>query len=664
MTWSPERVPPAPQQLSVVIAGHVDHGKSTVIGRLLADTGSLPHGKLEQIRAHCERTSRPLEYAFLLDALKDEQAQGITIDAARVFFRSARRPYLILDAPGHVEFVRNLVTGAARAEAALLVIDAKDGVQENSRRHGSLMRMLGVRQLVVLVNKMDLVEHERTAFARIVDAYGDFLDRLGVRPEWYIPVVGRDGDNVARRSDRMPWYAGPTVLEALDAFVPDVPATDRPFRMPVQDVYKFTQHGDDRRTVAGTVDSGVVRVGDEVVFYPSGKTSRVQSVEAFGEPTRDAAQAGEATGLTLDEHIYVARGELATLARESRPRVTTRLRASVFWLGPRPLVTGKDYLIKLGTARVPMRVERVHRVVDAASLETEEGRPQVSRHEVGEVTLKLRRAIAFDLADELETTSRFVVVEEFDIRGGGIVREALPDTQSSVRGTALVRNDTWGPSSIPQDRRGASRIMPRAATAALRGLVFARTMGAVTGGRTRRGRSREFAPAVIWFTGLSGSGKSTIAAVVFQELERRGLRVERLDGDSVRDIFPTGFTRPERDAHVRRVGFLASRLERHGVFVVASLISPYAESRGFVRQLCRNFIEVYVDTPLEECERRDVKGLYGKARRGAIQNFTGLDDPYEPPAAAEVVLDTRVLSPVEAAARVVDEIARRAPRGR
>src|SRR5215211_5787240 len=297
--------PSGTQRMNIVIVGHVDHGKSTVIGRLLADTHSLPEGKLEQIRAQCELNSKPFEYAFLLDALKDEQAQGITIDAARVFFKSAVRPYLILDAPGHIEFLKNMITGAARAEAALLVIDAAEGVQENSRRHGYMVSMLGVRQLAVVVNKMDLVNWDRAVYDRIVKEYGAFLEQVGIRPSGFVPVSGRGGDNIAERSANLSWYDGPTVLGALDAFHSEPAPVSQPFRMPVQDVYKFTKQGDDRRIVAGTIDSGSVSVGDTMIFYPSGKKSRVKSIEAFNRSSLTKVEAGWAVGLTLQEQIYI-----------------------------------------------------------------------------------------------------------------------------------------------------------------------------------------------------------------------------------------------------------------------------------------------------------------------------------------------------------------------
>ncbi|MDQ3136648.1 MAG: GTP-binding protein [Gemmatimonadota bacterium] len=439
--------------MNIVIVGHVDHGKSTIIGRLLADTHSLPDGKLEQVRAQCELNSKPFEYAFLLDALKDEQAQGITIDAARVFFKTAQRHYLILDAPGHIEFLKNMITGAARAEAALLVIDAAEGVQENSRRHGYMISMLGVRQLAVVVNKMDLVGWDRGVYDRIVSEYGAFLDQVGTRPSAFIPVSGRGGDNIADRSEHLAWYEGPTVLGALDAFRSEPAPIHRPFRMAVQDVYKFTKQGDDRRIVAGTIDSGTVRVGDSVIFYPSGKKSRVRSIEAFNRPPQDSAEAGSAVGFTLQEQIYITRGEMATLETEPRPQVTTRLRVSLFWLGKDPMIKRKEYLLKLGTGRVTARLEDVLRVMDASTLDTVEQRAAVQRHDVAECVLKLDRAIACDLATDVPATSRFVIVDDFEIRGGGIVREALPDRQAAVRDRVILRNYKWEPSIIEPERR-------------------------------------------------------------------------------------------------------------------------------------------------------------------------------------------------------------------
>ncbi|MFL5490128.1 MAG: sulfate adenylyltransferase subunit 1, partial [Gemmatimonadales bacterium] len=430
--------------MNIVIVGHVDHGKSTVIGRLLADTHSLPEGKLEQVRAQCELNSKPFEYAFLLDALKDEQAQGITIDAARVFFKSRQREYLILDAPGHIEFLKNMITGAARAEAALLVIDAAEGVQENSRRHGYMMSLLGIRQLAVVVNKMDLVDWDRGVFQGIVKDYGAFLNQVGIEPACFIPVSARGGDNIAERSEHLRWHQGPTVLEALDAFRSAPAPVERAFRMPVQDVYKFTKQGDDRRIVAGTIDSGTLNVGDSVIFYPTGKKSRVKSIEAFNRPPQTQVGAGMAVGFTLQEQIYITRGEMATLESQPRPQMSTRLRVSLFWLGKEPMIKRKEYLLKLGTARVVCRVEEILRVMDASTLDASQ-KNTIQRHDVAECVLKLDRAIACDLAEDVAATSRFVLVDDFEIRGGGIVREALADRQSAVRDRVLLRNYKWEP---------------------------------------------------------------------------------------------------------------------------------------------------------------------------------------------------------------------------
>ncbi len=441
------------QRMNIVIVGHVDHGKSTVIGRLLADTHSLPEGKLEQVRAQCELNSKPFEYAFLLDALKDEQAQGITIDAARVFFKSDLRHYLILDAPGHIEFLKNMITGAARAEAALLVIDAAEGVQENSRRHGYMVSLLGIRQLAVVVNKMDLVGWDRGVYERIVGEYGAFLEQVGIRPACFIPVSARDGDNIADRSVHLPWYQGPKVLDALDQFHTEPAPVELPFRMPVQDVYKFTKQGDDRRIVAGTIDAGVVNVGDTMVFYPSGKKSRVKTIEAFNRAAQGRAEAGWSVGFTLQEQIYITRGEMAAVESEARPQVTTRLRVSLFWLGKEPMVKRKEYLLKLGTARVTARIEEVLRVMDASTLDTAEQRTAVQRHDVAECVLRLDRAIACDVATEIAATSRFVIVDDYEIRGGGIVREAMADRQTTVRDRVMLRNYKWEPSIIQPEHR-------------------------------------------------------------------------------------------------------------------------------------------------------------------------------------------------------------------
>ncbi|MCB9911361.1 MAG: adenylyl-sulfate kinase [Verrucomicrobiales bacterium] len=463
MTEDAPLSPPAPSvtetdRMNIVIVGHVDHGKSTIIGRLLADTGSLPEGKLEQVRDLCERTSKPFEYAFLLDALKDEQAQGITIDAARVFFKSPRRHYIIIDAPGHIEFLKNMITGAARAEAALLVIDAREGVRENSRRHGYMLAMLGIRRVAVLVNKMDLVGHSREVFENIRKEYEAFLAGIGLEADSFLPVSGMGGDNIASPSGTMTWHTGGTVLDVLDGFSSSPPDDKLPFRLPVQDVYKFTRFGDDRRIIAGTIASGQVRVGDRIGFYPSGKSTTVSGIESFPAPTSDedrvrVASVGEPVGITLSEQLYVTRGDLAVLQGQRSPTVATRLKASVFWLSRSPLKVGQEVLLRIGTARVRAHLESISRVIDAASLEGVSNPVEIARHDVAECVLHCASPIAFDVDAGIPEMGRFVLIDNFEISGGGIIREGLPDEQSWVRSKVLQRNIKWEMSTISLQAR-------------------------------------------------------------------------------------------------------------------------------------------------------------------------------------------------------------------
>ena len=356
------------EDMNIVIVGHVDHGKSTLMGRLLADTGSLPEGKLEQVKETCRRNSKPFEYAFLLDALKDEQSQGITIDTARCFFKTEKRDYIILDAPGHIEFLKNMITGASRAEAALLMIDAKEGVQENSRRHAYMLSMLGIRQIAVVINKMDLVDYDEGVFERVKAEYLEFLKQINVTPKVVVPASSFMGENIIQQSDKMPWYDGMCILEVLDHFESEQAHEDQPFRMPVQDVYKFTRNGDDRRIVAGTIETGTIRAGQEVVFYPSGKKSHVKNIEVFNAPPIEVGRPGMAIGFTMEEQIYITRGELMSIASEPAPKTASRLTANIFWLGKKNLAPGKAYYLKTGAEKVRMEIEKVNGVLDRKSV--------------------------------------------------------------------------------------------------------------------------------------------------------------------------------------------------------------------------------------------------------------------------------------------------------
>lgn len=440
-------------EIKLVIAGHVDHGKSTIIGRLLADTNSLPEGKLEAVKENCRRNSKPFEYAFLLDAFKDEQAQGITIDAARCFFNTKKRNYLIIDAPGHIEFLKNMITGASWAEAALMVIDASEGIQENSRRHGYMLSFLGIRQITVLVNKMDLVDYDQNLYDKISKEYKDFLAKLDISPLGFIPVSGMVGDNIASHSKRMPWYNSLTVLEQLDQFGPEKLPEDKPLRIPVQDVYKFTSNGDNRRIIAGRIESGKIAVGNEVAFCPSGKTSIVKTIESFNsEPSVTTSSAGWSVGFTTTEHIFIKRGEIAFLKKEQKPKATSLLKTRLFWLGKQPLVKDKKYLFKLGAAKVEMKLETVERVLDASTLKTKQSN-EVRRNDIAECILRLDKITAFDVAEEMPETGRFVIVDDYEISGGGVVVEALADEHSRIFESTVRRNEKWESIAITEEMR-------------------------------------------------------------------------------------------------------------------------------------------------------------------------------------------------------------------
>lgn len=423
-------------RMNIVITGHVDHGKSTLIGRLLADTESLPEGKLDSVRNMCAKNARPFEYAFLLDALEDEQKQGITIDSARVFFKSEQREYIIIDAPGHIEFLKNMLTGASRAKAAVLLIDAAEGIAENSRRHGLLLSLLGIRQVVVAVNKMDLVGYDKTVFDTIVEEYGEYLAGLGITPKHFIPVAARNGDNLKNRSEEMGWYTGATVLEALDGFEEEKDLDEKPFAMPVQDIYKFTADNDNRRIFAGTVVSGSLKVGDQVTFLPSGKSSRVRSIESFNTPVKMTASAGEAAGFTLETQIYVKPGEVAVVDGVSSVKTSSQFRANVFWLANRPFEAGRQYKLKLAASKAPVVIESIEKLIDARSLDSSQEKNSIERHEAATVVLRTSDLIAFDTFENNEPLGRFVIIDEYNIAGGGII---LNEENSSA---AVIRTHT------------------------------------------------------------------------------------------------------------------------------------------------------------------------------------------------------------------------------
>ncbi len=441
------------EHMNVVIVGHVDHGKSTLIGRLLADTGALPEGKLEAVKANCERNAKPFEYAFLLDALKDEQSQGITIDTARSFFKSKKRDYIIIDAPGHIEFLKNMVSGAARAEAALLVIDAHEGIQENSKRHGYMLSFLGINNITVCINKMDLVQYQKAVYNRIKEEYGNFLKELNLKPSAFIPISAREGDNMVHLSKRMPWYQRETILEALDSFKMAAAKDEQPLRFPLQDIYRFTEEEDDRRIFAGRIETGRLHVGDEVIFYPSFKQSRVKSIEGFSTNPVQEMAAGQSTGVCLATQIYVKPGEIMCKKLEKAPHLSSKFKANVFWMGRQPMVKNKKYKLKIATLQIPVILHEILSVLDASELSSVKNKSTVDRHDVAECVLETMKPVGFDIVTEISETGRFVIVDQYEIVGGGIILAPVFEGQTSLQEQIQQREQNWQRSEITPDKR-------------------------------------------------------------------------------------------------------------------------------------------------------------------------------------------------------------------
>jgi len=589
--------------LRVALAGHVDHGKSTLVGRLVYDTNSLPDGKLEAIRASSVKRGMPFEWAFLLDAFQAERDQGITIDTTQVWITTGKRAYTLVDAPGHKEFLRNMVTGAAAADGALLVIDAKEGVREQSRRHAYLLSLLGLPQLIVAVNKMDLVGYDQSRFSEVARDIESYLGSLGVAAKAIVPVSGREGDNVAGRSEATPWYRGPSLVEALDNFQRPPSLDELPLRFPIQDVYKF----DERRILAGRIESGRLKIGDTLAFAPGGRSARIASIESWPDGSAPSeAAAGRSIGLTLDDQIFVERGQVG-YHEDSPPGETNVLRARIVWLGRQPLQKGKRYKLKLATSEHSVEVQSVERVIDTSDLASRAS-DSVASGEIAEVVLRARSLIAVDEAKTLPRTGRFVLVDGYDVAGGGTV---------SLEG-------------YPRGRRDA-----------IRSTNVVRVEGQVP--LTERWTANGHRSGILWFTGLSGAGKSTLAVELEHLLFRKGWHVTVLDGDNIRHGLSAdlGFSPEDRAENIRRVGEVAALFARAGMIVVTAFISPYRADRDSVRAIAPElFHEVHVQADLATCELRDPKGLYAKARAGKIAEFTGISAPYEAPEAAELVIDT------------------------
>jgi bifunctional enzyme CysN/CysC len=618
--------------LRVVFVGHVDHGKSTLIGRILHDTDSLPEGKIDMVKKACAAEGMEFEFAFVLDALLEEQKQNVTIDTTEIRFKTKRRKYIIIDAPGHKEFLKNMITGASRADAAILVIAANEGVREQSRRHAYLLGLLGIKQLIVVVNKMDLADYSEARFKEIEAEYREFLVDLGVEARLFAPASAKNGDNVASASKKMKWHRGPNVLETLDLLEAQQLDIDLPLRFCVQDVYRF----EDRRIIAGRIETGKLRVGDELVFSPANKTSKIQTIERWSSSNGVDAVAGDSIGITLTEQIFVERGYVASHQTET-PIETNRFHADLFWIVHEPLRVGRLYDLRLATQEVKCEVVSIEQVMDSSSLEAKVDPPsqrsgaaskppqQLERNEVGRLTIQTRGPLVIDNHDRNPKLGRFVIVDDDQICGGGTIAGGV----YTDRTVAKSKNIFW-----------------------VEGKITARTRAARSGHRG----------AVVWFTGLSGAGKSTIAQALERDLFARGMNTYVLDGDNIRHGLNSnlGFSPEDRVENIRRVSEVAKLMADSGVIAITAFISPYRMDRLRAREIAlegnAEFIEVFVDAPLQVCEARDPKNLYKRARAGEIREFTGIDAPYEPPDDAEIVVHTDRQTVDESVATILEQL--------
>ena len=602
-------------RLRFITCGSVDDGKSTLIGRLLYESKNLLEDQLATLARDSKRhgtQGAANDYALLLDGLDAEREQGITIDVAYRYFSTDRRSFIVADCPGHEQYTRNMATGASTADLAVVLVDARKGLLTQTRRHSYIAALFGIRHIVLAVNKMDLVGHSQQAFDDIVAAYAELAKVLGIAQVTAIPLSGLVGDNVVARSAAMPWYAGPALLEHLERIEPgDAEDVRKPFRMPVQWVCRPSQ---DFRGFAGQIAAGSVSVGDEVISASSGLRSTVTSLR-IGSATVEHARAGQSVLLTLRDEIDISRGDVIAAAAAPAP-TSDQFAAHLLWMGDEPLLPGRDYWLKLGTRTVTAQVTEIKYKADINNQDHIAAK-RLLLNEVAACNLSLDQPIAFETHADNRTLGSFILID----------RQTLATVACGTLDFALRRaaNVHWQALDVDQVARAAIK-----------------------------GQS----PRCLWFTGLSGSGKSTIANLVEKRLIATGHHTYLLDGDNVRHGLnrDLGFSDEDRVENIRRVAEVAKLMVDAGLIVIVSFISPFRSERRMARAMfgAGEFVEVFVDTPLEICEQRDVKGLYAKARAGQIPNFTGIDSPYETPEAAELVIDGSRLPADRLAEMVVD----------
>ncbi|HSC07907.1 MAG TPA: sulfate adenylyltransferase subunit CysN [Steroidobacteraceae bacterium] len=604
--------------LRFITCGSVDDGKSTLIGRLLFDSQKILEDQLAAVRNDSARwgtTGDATDLALLVDGLQAEREQGITIDVAYRFFDTERRKFIIADTPGHEQYTRNMATGASTADLAIILVDAERGVQVQTRRHGHIVALMGIRHAIVAVNKMDLVGYDRARFDSIRATCEELLRALGVPDVRCVPVSALRGDNVVHRSATMAWYTGAALLEILDTI--DVRPTHEleDLRLPVQYVNRPDASF---RGYSGTIVAGRTRRGDAVMALPSRRTSRVRSIGTY-DGELEEAQAGQAVTVTLEDEIDISRGDVLVHSDRS-PSVGDRFDAHLIWMADAPLLPGKQYEFKLGPRYVNGTVELIHHRIDVND-RSEHAARELKLNEIALCRVVLNEQVAFDAYDTCRSTGGFVVVDRLQhgTVGAGMIRRAASHAMAERAGNLF-----WQPTRVSREQRA-----------------------------NQKGQQ----PCILWLTGLSGAGKSTVANALEQMLHLRGQHSYLLDGDNVRHGLnkDLDFTDAGRVENIRRIGEVAKLFVDAGLIVVTAFISPFRSDRELVRKLVNEgeFVEIHVSTPIEVCEQRDPKGLYAKARTGSIKNFTGVSSPYEAPENPELNLDTSQLSVQESVARII-----------
>ena len=603
--------------LRFITCGSVDDGKSTLIGRLLYDSKMIFEDQLTALEADSKRVGtqgQEIDFALLVDGLAAEREQGITIDVAYRFFATDKRKFIVADTPGHEQYTRNMVTGASTADLAVILIDARKGVLTQTRRHSYLAHLIGIRKLVLAVNKMDLIGYDQARYDAIVADYADFAKGLGIEGVVPMPISGFKGDNITSRSGNTPWYAGPTLIEHLESVELEADVDQaRPFRLPVQWVNRPNL---DFRGFSGLIASGHVKPGDAVRVLPSGRTSTIARIVTF-DGDLELAVAGQSATVTLADEVDCSRGDVIAQAN-SPPEVADQFEATLVWMADEPLVPGRGYLLKLATQTVAAQVQAPKYEINVNTLEHLAAKT-LELNAIGVATVSTDRPIVFEPYADSRDLGGFILIDR--------ATNATVAAGMLHFGLRRSQNVHWQALAVPREARSALKNQR---------------------------------PGVLWLTGLSGAGKSTIANLVDQKLARMNRHAFLLDGDNVRHALnkDLGFTEADRVENIRRVGEVARLMTDAGLIVITAFISPFRAERDLVRAMLPDgeFFEIHIDTPLAEAERRDVKGLYAKARSGQLKNFTGVDSPYEPPENPEIRIDTTRMTPEEAAQHIVDRL--------